>query len=99
MKIFYNPRCQKCRTALKEICETGLEPEIIDYMQHPPTAEELKNIIKMLGIIPLDLIRTKENLFQEKFAGKQFSDDQWIYTMIENPSLIERPIIIKDNVE
>lgn len=94
-KILYNPRCSKCREALCQIQEAGIEPEIIEYLKTPPTSAEIKDILMKLHLKPQDIIRTTEEIYKKKFAKKKFTDDEWIQVMIENPSLIQRPIIIK----
>ncbi len=97
MKIYHNPRCSKSRAGLKFIQDAGKEVEIIEYLKNPPTKKELKEILKMLGMKPLELIRKNESIFKEQFKGKTFTDDQWIEIMVENPKLIERPIVVKGN--
>ena len=100
MKIYNNPSCSKCAAVLsllKERKGKDTEPEVINYLETPPTAEELKEIVRQLGITPFDLIRKKEPVFVEKYLGQNLSDDQWIEAMITHPILIERPIIINGN--
>lgn len=95
MKIYHNPRCSKSRAGLKLIREAGKEVEIIEYLKTPPSEKELKGILDMLGMKPLELIRKNEAVFKEQYKGKEFNDDQWIRIMVENPKLIERPIVVK----
>jgi arsenate reductase len=97
MKIYHNPRCAKSRETLALIEEKGVKPEIIEYLKELPTKDELKNILSLLGISAAQLIRKGEPVFKEKFKGKTLSEDQWIDAMIENPKLIERPIVIEGN--
>ena len=97
MKIYNNPACSKCANVLALIQEKNITPEIINYLENPPTAEELKDIIKILGVSPIDIIRKGETVFQEKYAGKTLSEEEWIEAMTEHPILIERPIIIHGN--
>lgn len=93
MKIFHNPRCSKSRQTLNIIQESGKEVEVIEYLKTPPTNSELKSVIKMLGISPEQLLRKNEAIYKEKFKGKSMSHDEWIAVMVENPKLIERPIV------
>lgn len=95
IKIYHNPRCRKSRETLNLIREAGHEPEIIEYLQNPPSATELKELITGMGKNPLELIRKGEDIFKKNFKGKSFSDDEWINIMVENPKLIERPIVAK----
>jgi arsenate reductase len=97
VKLYYNPKCAKCREALCLLEEKGIEAEIIEYLKTPPTEKELKGVLKDLGLKPIDIIRTKEPLFIEKYKGKKKSDAEWIKVMCKNPILIERPIAIEGN--
>ncbi len=94
---YHNPRCRKSRETLEFLKEKGIEPELFFYLKTPPTFEELKEVVRKLGIKPYDLIRKNEKIFKENFKGKEFSDDEWIKIMTENPKLIERPVIIKED--
>lgn len=97
MKIYHNPRCSKSRETLKLIEEKGIQPEIIQYLKTPPTAEELREILDKLKISAEDLLRKKEAIFKEKYKEKTLSEEEWIQAMVENPKLIERPIVITEN--
>jgi len=94
MKIYHNNRCSKSRSTLQIIEENGIDVEIINYLNIPPTKEELLDILTMLDIPAEKLIRKGEAIFKENFKGKQFSNDEWVNIMIENPKLIERPIVV-----
>ena len=94
LQIFHNPRCGKSRDALSYLYEKELKPEIIFYLNDPPSFFELRDVIRKLNIKPAELIRNKEKVFVNNYKGKNFSDDEWIKIMTENPILIERPIII-----
>jgi arsenate reductase len=97
MKMYHNPECSKCKNALALLEEKGIVPEIIKYLETPPSADELKKVVKKLGIAPLDLVRKKERIFKESYFGKELSDDEWIEVLITHPILIERPIVIEGN--
>ena len=93
--IYHNPRCSKSRQTLGLLEERGIEPEIIEYLSHPPTVDELKNILAMLGKGPRDIMRKKE----AKEAGLDdaaLDDEALIRGMVENPIVMERPIVIND---
>ncbi|MDQ3051693.1 MAG: arsenate reductase (glutaredoxin) [Bacteroidota bacterium] len=95
LKVYFKPNCSTCRTALQLIKENSDEkPETIEYLVETPTQKELKEIIKMLGIKPEDLVRKKETLYKEKYDGRKISGSEWIKILSKNPILIERPIII-----
>lgn len=97
MQIYYNPRCSKCREAYTLLKAKGIDAEIVDYLNQPPSVETLKNIVKVLGIKPFELVRKKEPLYLEKYAGKKISNTRWFTILSKNPILIERPIIIDGN--
>ena len=93
--IYHNPRCSKSRDALAIIKEQGIEPNIIEYLKTPPTKEELRSILKKLGMKPEQLVRKGEDIYKDQFAGKSFNDGQWLDMLAKNPILIERPIVVR----
>jgi arsenate reductase len=95
--LYYNPRCSKCREALCMLEEKGIKAELVEYLTTPPTEKELKEVLRKLGLKPMDIIRTKEPLFVEKYKGKKKTDAEWIKILSKNPILIERPIAIEGN--
>ncbi len=99
--VWHNPRCRKSREGLamaqKMAEDKALELEIRKYLDHPPSQEELKKVLKMLGMKPIELVRTKEAVWKEHFKGKDLSDDQIIKAMTQYPKLIERPVVIYKN--
>ncbi len=96
--VWHNPRCMKSRKGLKTVEDVaqahGLQVEIRKYLEHPPTHDELKDVIRKLDIKPIDLIRKQEKIWKELFKGKDLSDDELIDAMVKHPKLIERPIVI-----
>ena len=95
--IYHNPRCMKSRQTLALIEDKGENFIVKEYLKTPPTKEELKQIVDLLEIKPLDLIRKGEAEFKEHFKGKDLSDDEWLDAMVSYPKLIERPIVIYEN--
>ncbi len=95
--IYHNPRCMKSRQTLALIEEKGENFIVKEYLKTPPTKEELKQIVDLLEIKPMDLIRKGEAEFKENFKGKDLSDDEWLDAMVSYPKLIERPIVIYEN--
>ncbi len=95
--IYYNPRCSKCRDAAALVTEHGYETELIKYLDTPPGREELRDLLNKLGMKPLQLIRTGEAIFKEKFAGRDLSDDEWLDAMATYPVLMERPLVVRGN--
>ena len=97
IKIYHNPRCRKSREGLQILEESGKDFEIVKYLENTPTKEELSDIIKLLGIKPIDLVRKNESIWKENYKNKQLSDNEIIKIMIEYPKLIERPIVVNKN--
>ena len=98
IKIYHNPRCGKSREGLAILENSGNDFEIIKYLEKVPTKKELVGILKILGLSPIDLVRTNETIWKEKYKGKSMTDDEIIAAMITFPKLIERPIVIMDNL-
>lgn len=98
VKIWHNPRCSKSRDSLKLLEEKGIEAEVVKYLVDVPTKEELQEMLQMLGMNSArELIRTKEAVYKEQNLKDETSEEALINAMLENPKLIERPIVIKDN--
>jgi arsenate reductase len=98
MKIYHNPRCSKSRQTLQLIEEAGVEPEVIEYLTTPPSVQELDGILTILGLQPDELIRKKEAVYQELgLAERTLSREEAIEIMIDNPKLIERPIVVTED--
>ena len=93
-RIYHNPRCSKSRATLALLEEHGVEPKVIEYLNAAPSAAELRDIVRKLGIKPVELVRKGEEIYKEKYAGKTLTDAQWIDAMIADPILIERPIVV-----
>lgn len=97
IKIYHNNRCSKSRCGVELLENSGKEFEIVKYLDTPPNLEELQHIIDLLGISPIELVRKNEAIWKEIFKGKTLSDSDVISVMVENPKLIERPIVINRN--
>lgn len=96
IQIYHNPRCGKSRNCLAFIEKSNQDFEIIPYLTETPTFEQLKTLLAQLNLAPIQLIRTKEKIWIENYKGKTLSNDDIINAMVENPILIERPIVVKD---
>ncbi|MDX2463450.1 MAG: arsenate reductase (glutaredoxin) [Porticoccus sp.] len=95
ISIYHNPRCSKSRQTLALLEERGIAPEIVLYLETPPTAEALNGILKKLGISARELLRKGEDAYQENnLSDASLSHQQLIEAMVTNPKLIERPIVI-----
>lgn len=96
MKIYHNPRCSKSRQGLAILEDSGLQFDTIKYLDTPVSIEELTDLIALLKIAPIQLVRKNEAIWKTNYKGKELSDSQIITAMIENPKLIERPIVVNN---
>lgn len=93
--IYHNPRCSKSRSTLELLRGRGIEPRIVEYLANPPDAKRLRTLLKLLGLTPRQLMRKGEAVYKEKGLGDPTLDDAaLIEAMVENPILIERPIVV-----
>ncbi len=98
MTIYHNPRCSKSRQTLALLEEQGINPEIVLYLETPPTKDQLKNLLAMLGISPRDLLRKSEDAYKShNLQNPELSDIDLIDAMVNTPKLIERPIVVRGN--
>lgn len=97
LKILHNPRCSKSRETLGLINDSGNDVEIIEYLKNIPSAEDIKLILAKLNMSAKEIIRTTEAVYKEKYKGLNLNEEEWIDAMVENPKLIQRPIVIKGN--
>lgn len=93
MKIYHNPRCSKSRKGLEYLKSKTQDIEIIEYLKTPFTEVSLKEVLKKLNKKPSEIVREHEDLFKEELKGKNFTDEEWIKILLENPKLIHRPIV------
>lgn len=95
VEIYHNPRCSKSRATLALLEENNITPEVRLYLENPPTAEQLTEVIAQLGITPRELLRKGEDEYKENnLKDDCLSDQQIIDLMVQFPRLIERPIVI-----
>jgi arsenate reductase len=94
-RIYHNPRCSKSRGACALLAEYGADVEVIEYLKTPPTREELRALLKMLGLRAADLVRRGEPVFKEHYAGRELDEEGWLDAMLAHPVLIERPIVVR----
>ena len=96
--IYHNPRCSKSRQTLALLEEKGIAPEIVLYLETPPTANQIKDILAKLAIQPRQLMRVKEALYKENgLADESLTSEQLIDAMVKFPKLIERPIVLAND--
>lgn len=96
--LYHNPRCGKSRDTLALLKEKGIEPQIIPYLETPPSADQIKTLLKQLGLTDARaLMRKGEAEYKElNLADASLSQDALIEAMVQHPKLIERPIVVKD---
>lgn len=95
--IFHNPRCSTSRNALVLIQASGETPEVVEYLKTPPSREYLVELLNKMQISPRELMRSKEAVFTELgLDNPEVSDDKLIDVMIDNPILINRPIVVTE---
>ena len=95
--IWHNPRCSKSRQTLQLIREQGIEPTVVEYLATPPSAEELDAALAKLGLEPRQLMRTKESVYRElSLDDETLSRTALVQAMVDNPMLIERPVVFRD---
>ena len=93
--IYHNPRCSKSRETLELMQDNGVKPDVILYLDNPPTVIELRNLLSNLNMNPRDLLRQGEDLYKSlNLKDENKSDEEIIEIMAENPKLIERPIVV-----
>lgn len=96
IRIYHNPRCRKSREGLQILKDSGKDFEIIKYLDDPISESELRKIINLLEIEPIELVRKNEAIWKSDYKQKDLSNNDIVLAMIENPKLIERPIVINN---
>ena len=97
--IYHNPRCSKSRKTLELLKENGIDPEIVLYLEETPSGKEIAELLKSLNMEPRELLRSSEAEYKELgLKNQDFSNEQLIQIMSENPKLIERPIVTNNSV-
>lgn len=94
--IYHNPRCGKSRAALEAIKASQQPYQVVEYLKETPSVAELTHLLTQLGMSPVEIIRTKEPIFIERFIEKVYSDAEWVEILHQYPILIERPIVVRD---
>ena len=93
VEIWHNPRCSKSRQTLAILEDQGIAPTIRLYLKDPPTVEDLRDVLKALGLKADDIVRTGEREWLEAGVDKIKDEDKLIAAMVQFPKLIERPIV------
>lgn len=93
--IWHNPRCSKSRQTLELLRERGVEPQVREYLQHPPTVRELEDVLGKLNMEPHELMRTNEAAYRELQLSPDKPRQVLLKAMHDTPILIERPIVLR----
>jgi arsenate reductase (glutaredoxin) len=93
IKIYHNPRCKKSREGLRFLESMGVDFKVVEYFKESLSVGELKDILKKLGKKPNEIIRQQEDYYKKELKNKNFTDDEWLIILSENPVLIQRPIV------
>lgn len=96
VKIWHNPRCSKSREAMSILEENNCESDVVEYLKTTLDAKEIKTTLGMLGLSARELMRTKEEVYQELNLADENSEEELIFAMVKNPILIERPVLFKN---
>jgi arsenate reductase len=93
--FLHNPRCSKSRAALDLVRDAGVELPIREYLRDPLTLDELRRIVGLLGVRPIEIVRRGEAEFAALGLGEETPDEEVLRAMVEHPILIERPIVVR----
>lgn len=96
--VYQKPTCSKCRATLALLKDSGQEFDAVNYYDMPLTVEQLRELIEKLGLPVRDVLRSDEPMARSlKLAEQQLSDDELLKIMVDNPDLIQRPIVVRGN--
>ncbi|MEI6683605.1 MAG: arsenate reductase (glutaredoxin) [Bacteroidota bacterium] len=93
LRIYHNPSCKKSRAGLQYLQNSGTPFEVVEYLKNPVTEQELEKLLIKLNKKPAEVVRTQEAYYKEKLKGKNFEDHEWIRIILQNPKLLQRPIV------
>jgi arsenate reductase (glutaredoxin) len=97
VRIYHNSRCSKSRGTLELLQAQGIEPEVVNYLDTPPSVDELQTLLRLLGMTPRQLLRAGEAEYKELgLADPAVGDEALLQAMVAHPKLIERPIVVAD---
>lgn len=92
--LWYNPRCSRCQRAASLLREKGIEPELRRYLEEPPTAAEIEDLLAKLGLPPHAVARTKEDEYQVLRLSDRIPRDEMVQAIVQHPRILERPILV-----
>jgi len=95
IKVLHHSGCSKSNAVLEYLKENKVAFEVINMVEEPLSILEIKTVLKKLGKTASEIIRDNEILYKEQFSDKEYSEEEWLFILSENPSLIQRPILVK----
>lgn len=95
--IYHNPRCKKSRAGLTYLQSKTKDFTVVDYFKQPFDLQSLSNLMMKLNKRPFEMVRTQEEYYKNELKGRNFTDEEWVKIMVENPKLIKRPVVVKGN--
>ena len=93
LTIYHNSRCRKSRAGLAYLREKGVEHEVRLYLNDSLTLEDMQRILMKMNVEAIELVRKQEDQFKKELKGRNFTEDEWIRIILENPKLLQRPIV------
>ena len=97
LNIYHNPRCRKSREVLKYLEDKGVSLNIIKYLEESFNKNTLVELLEKIEKKPSEILRKNEVLWKKEYAAKNLSEDQILQLLVDQPKLIERPIVVSDN--
>jgi arsenate reductase len=93
LRIYHNPQCKKSRAGLHYLQQSGREFEVVEYIKKPLTEKEVEKLLIKLNLKPADILRKQEDYYKQHLKGKHFEDHELVKIIIQNPKLLQRPIV------
>ena len=93
LKIYHNPYCKKSRAGLQYLQKSGHGFEVVEYMKNPLAEKEREKLLVKLNVKPEGILRTGEDYYKQHLKGKKFEDHELIKIILQNPKLLQRPIV------
>jgi arsenate reductase len=93
LKIYHNPSCRKSRAGLQHLRDSGKPFEIVEYLKNPLSEKDLERILVKLNLHPSEILRKQEDYFRQQLKGKKFEDHELVRIILQNPKLLQRPIV------
>ncbi len=94
--MYHNPSCSKSRICLEFLQAEKMDFVLLSYLKNPLSVEELQDLLAKLNLKPSQLVRRNEVIFKEAQKASMLTEDEILQLMVDNPKLIERPIVEVD---